>query len=78
MRSSLKRSVPFARIFDMRIDVDYKEPMGGFRPVQITYVWDENGEEKTDVHVARQPKDAWTITCGEGTVPKSYTVELAK
>ena len=65
-------------IFDLRIDVDYKEPAGGFRPVQVTYVWTENGEEKTDVHVARQPLDGWTITCGKGTVPKSYTVELAK
>jgi hypothetical protein len=65
-------------IFDLRIDVDYKEPAGGFRPVQVTYVWTENGKEKTDVHIARQPQDTWTITCGEGTVPKSYTVELAK
>lgn len=67
-----------ALIFDLRIDVDYKEPMGGFRPVQITYVWTEDGQDKTDVHVARQPKDAWTITCAQGAVPKSYTVELAK
>jgi len=65
-------------IFDLRIDVDYKEPAGGFRPVQVTYVWTEGGQEKTDVHVARQPKDTWTITCGANTVPRSYTVELAK
>ncbi|MCL2645750.1 MAG: hypothetical protein FWD61_01950 [Phycisphaerales bacterium] len=28
-------------IFDLRIDVDYKEPAGGFRPVKITYAWEE-------------------------------------
>jgi hypothetical protein len=28
-------------IFDMRIDVDYKEPAGGFRPVKVTYAWEE-------------------------------------
>ena len=28
-------------IFDLRIDVDYKEPTGGFRPVKITYTWEE-------------------------------------
>ena len=40
-------------IFDFRIDADYKEPAGGFRPVQVTYVWDEAGVEKKDVHVAK-------------------------
>ena len=28
-------------IFDLRIDVDYKEPAGGFRPVKVTYTWEE-------------------------------------
>ena len=65
-------------MFDLRIDADYKEPFGGFRPVKITYAWTENGKDMTNVHVAQQPKDKWTITCGKGTVPKSYTVELAK
>ncbi len=65
-------------MFDLRIDADYKEPFGGFKPVQITYVWTENGKDKTDVHVARQPQDTWIITCADGAVPKSYTVEPAK
>ncbi|MFB3892639.1 MAG: hypothetical protein ACE15C_11520 [Phycisphaerae bacterium] len=30
-------------IFDLRIDVDYKEPSGGFRPVKVTYTWEEGG-----------------------------------
>jgi hypothetical protein len=28
-------------IFDLRIDVDYREPSGGFRPVKVTYTWEE-------------------------------------
>ena len=39
-----------------RIDADYKEPAGGFRPVQVTYVWEEGGLEKKDVHVATEPR----------------------
>ena len=64
-------------IFDLRIDVDYKEPAGGFRPVKITYVWDEGGQAKTDVHVANSPQDAYVIKCGY-TTAKSFTVELAE
>jgi hypothetical protein len=65
-------------MFNLGIYADYKEPTGGFRPVKVTYVWTENGAEKTDVHVAKQQKDTWKITCGAGAVPKSYTVELAE
>ncbi|MFB3890776.1 MAG: hypothetical protein ACE15C_02005 [Phycisphaerae bacterium] len=65
-------------IFDLRLDVDYKEPAGGFRPVKVTYVWDEGGTEKKDEHVASKADDTWTIKCGPKTVAKSYTVELAK
>ena len=65
-------------MFDLRIDVDYKEPAGGFRPVKITYVWDEGGQEKTDVHVAKAATDTYTIHCGEKTTSKSFTMELAE
>jgi len=65
-------------IFDLRIDVDYKEPAGGFRPVKITYAWEKGGKPKTDIHVARSPQDSYTVTCGPGTVPKSFTLELAE
>jgi len=61
----------------LRFDVDYKEPNGGFRPVKITYVWTEDGKEKSDVHVAATPQETYTIKCGPKTVVKSYTVELA-
>jgi hypothetical protein len=65
-------------MFDLRMDADYKEPNGGFKPVKVTYVWDENGSEKKSEHVAMKPEDSWTIKCGPKTVAKSYTVELAK
>ncbi|MCL2648052.1 MAG: hypothetical protein FWD61_13750 [Phycisphaerales bacterium] len=31
-------------IFDLRVDVDYKEPAGGFRPVKVTYNWEEGDQ----------------------------------
>ena len=76
-------------IFDLRIDVDYKEPAGGFRPVKVTYTWEETapaaaqGEKphatlKTDEHICVKPDETWTIHCGPGTVAKTYSVELAK
>ena len=42
-------------LFLVRIDADYKQPHGGFRPVKITYVWEEGGLEKKNVHVAAEP-----------------------
>lgn len=65
-------------ILNLRIDADYKEPHGGFRPVQITYVWDENGAEKRDVHVLKTPSETYTINCTQKPVLKSLVVELAK
>lgn len=65
-------------IFDLRFDVDFKEPNGGFSPVKVTYIWTEDGKEKTDVHVAKTPNETWKITCGPKTVSKSFTVELAE
>lgn len=60
-----------------RIDADYVEPHGGFSPMQVTYVWEEDGVEKRDVHVARSPKDAWTIDVGSTPVMKSLVLQLA-
>ena len=37
-------------LFLVRIDADYLEPHGGFRPVKVTYVWEEGGIEKRDIH----------------------------
>jgi len=65
-------------VFHCRIDADYTEPAGGFRPVRVTYVWEEDGEEKRNVHVARRPKDSWKVRCADGLLMKSLIVELAE
>jgi hypothetical protein len=65
-------------MFDFRIDTDYKEPAGGFRPVKVTYVWEEGGQEKKDVHVAKTAADNYTVTCGKDPVMKSIVLELAE
>ena len=65
-------------LFGLRIDVDYKEPAGGFRPVKITYAWEENGQAKSNVHLATQPRETYEITCGPKTVVKSFAMELVR
>jgi len=65
-------------LFGLRIDADYRQPHGGFRPVKITYTWEEGGKPKKDVHVAARPEETYTIHCGPNTVVKSYSVELAE
>jgi hypothetical protein len=65
-------------LFDLRIDADYKEPAGGFKPVKITYHWEEAGNAKSHTHVAKSANDAYSITCGPQTVVKSFTMELAE
>ena len=64
-------------LFNQRIDADYKLPGGGFRPVKVTYLWEEGGIEKTHEHVARGPKETYTIKCGSAPTMKSITLELA-
>jgi hypothetical protein len=65
-------------IFNLRIDADYKLPGAGFAPVQVTYNWEEKGQPKNDVHVARSASEAYTIHCAAKPVMKSIVVELAK
>ena len=65
-------------LFLARIDADYAQPAGGFRPVQVTYLWEEGGIEQKDVHVARTPEDTWKIKCAGKPTMKSITLELAK
>ena len=64
-------------IFNFRIDADYVEPHGGFRPVKVTYAWTENGQAKQDVRVVRKPQETWTITCAAKPVMGSIALELA-
>lgn len=66
-----------ALLFNVRIDADYKEPQGGFRPVKVTYVWEEAGAEKRHVHVARSPGETYDVHCDGKPLMKSLTVELA-
>ncbi|MCK4298078.1 MAG: hypothetical protein KAX80_01020 [Planctomycetes bacterium] len=65
-------------IMDLRIDADYLEPAGGFRPVRVTYVWEEGGVEKQHEHMATKPQETYTITCGDAPVMRTFTVELAE
>jgi hypothetical protein len=65
-------------LFGLRIDADYRQPHGGFRPVKITYAWEEDGKPRRHEHVAARPEETYTIRCGPKTVVKSFTVELAK
>ena len=44
-------------MFAFRIDADYAEPNGGFRPVKVTYVWDEAGKEMRSEHVAKSEQE---------------------
>jgi hypothetical protein len=64
--------------FDLRIDADYLQPHGGFDPVRVTYVWDENGAEKRHVHVAKQADETYSIECAERPMMKSLIVERAE
>lgn len=62
-------------MLNLRIDADYLEPHGGFRPVKITYAWDENGVEKRNEHLAMRPAESYTLTCAAKPVMKSITLE---
>ncbi len=64
-------------LFQLRIDADYRQPHGGFKPVKVTYVWEEGGVEKRDVHVARSPQETYKITCAGKPLMKSIVLELA-
>lgn len=65
-------------LWAFRIDADYKAPTFGFRPVKVTYDWEEGGDPKQDVHIARQPNEVYTIKCAGKPKMKSITLELAE
>jgi hypothetical protein len=65
-------------LFDFRIDADYRQPNGSFRPINVTYRWEENGLAKEDQHVARQPGDRYSITCAGNPTMKSISLEWAE
>ncbi len=63
-------------LFFVRIDADYRQPRGGFRPVKVTYVWREGGAEKKDVHVASRPNETYHIPCASKPEMESIAMEL--
>jgi hypothetical protein len=65
-------------IFNHRIDADYQLSHGGFRPVRVTYLWDEGGAQKRHEHVARAARETYTIHCGAKPLMKSIELELAE
>jgi hypothetical protein len=65
-------------MFGFHIDADYKQPSGGFRPVKITYTWDEKGESKQDVHIATKEHDTYNINCAAKPDLKAIVLELAE
>ena len=67
-----------ACLFSARIDADYKQPCGGFRPVKVTYTWSEDGVEKQDVHVSASPRESYKIVCGAAPEMKSISLELSR
>jgi hypothetical protein len=69
------QQVNTACIFDFRIDADYVEPNGGFSPVQITYLWDESGVAKQNVHTALSASEQYSINCAAKPTLKSIVLE---
>jgi len=65
-------------IFSYRIDADYREPNGGFRPVRVLYKWVENGQVRQHTHVAREPHETYTIHCEDTPVMHSLSMELTE
>ncbi len=65
-------------LFLVRIDADYKLPNAGFKPVKVTYLWEEGGIENKDEHVASKADDTWTVKCFGKPTMKSIVLELAK
>jgi len=67
-----------AILFTLRIDVDYKEPAGGFQPVKVTYKWQEAGQDKEQVFVAKKPDEVWKVNCAAKPLMKSIIFEWAE
>jgi hypothetical protein len=65
-------------IFNFRIDADYREPHGGFRPVKVTYTWEEDGQPKEHTYFARQPQQTYAIRCPTKPLMKAIVLELAE
>jgi hypothetical protein len=63
-------------LLNFRIDADYREPHGGFRPVKVTLTWQESGKPRQQVHIARDHEERFEIVCASQPVMKAIVVEL--
>jgi hypothetical protein len=64
-------------LLDFRIDADYREAHGGFRPIKVTLTWQENGQPRQHVHIARQAEETFAIDCATQPVMKAIQLEVA-
>jgi hypothetical protein len=62
-------------LFDYRIDADHREPHGGFRPVRVTYQWEENGQAKQDVHFLKEERQSYSISCASKPLMKAIILD---
>ena len=55
-------------------------PVGGVSDIKspITYLWEEDGVEKNDMHIARSSIDTHWITCASKPSMKSNTRQWAE
>jgi hypothetical protein len=65
-------------LLNFRIDADYREPTGGFRPVKVTLTWEEDALPRQHIHIARQPQETFAIVCAAQPVMKAIVLELAE
>ncbi len=84
MRYKLTQARNTTGIMGLRIDVDYWDTPDGKAPrreeptpLKVTYVWQENGVEKKDVHVTRELPESYEIHCASRPLMRSLVVELA-
>jgi len=68
--------LPLGAVSEHEIDADYREPFGGFRPVKVTYIWEEGRVEKRQTFVARKPQETFVINCESSPMMKSLILEL--
>ncbi len=51
-------------------------PIGIVSHIKVTYIWEEGGLEKRDVHLAQGPQETYPITCA--TKPKMKSIVLER
>ena len=62
-------------IFVFRVDVDYHDPLGGPRPVKVTYDWREEGAARKDERIIDRFPTTYTIHVKGNPIMKALTIE---